>query len=89
MWTRLALMIPSLVVSIIKAVETLKGPGNGETKREAVRDIVTVSVEAVEGVAGKDVFNDAEVQAAYRAMNDAVVAFQNILTKRQQAAPTP
>jgi hypothetical protein len=84
MWTRLALMIPSLVVSIIKAVETLKGPGNGDTKREAVKEIVTVSVEAVEGITGKDLFNDPEVQTAYRAMNDAIVAFQNLLTKKQQ-----
>ena len=84
MWTRLALMIPSLVVSVIKAIEQLKGSGAGGSKREAVREIVSVSVEAVEGVTGKDIFNDAEVQSAYRAMNDAIVAFQNVLTAKQR-----
>lgn len=91
MWSRLAMMIPSLLQAVIGSVETLKGAGNGAAKAAAVKDIVLISAEAVDGVVGRDVMKVPEVSDAFDAMNNAIVAFRNLVTKHQAVvvATTP
>lgn len=86
MWIRLALMLPTLIVKTVQAIETIKGSGSGSQKAAAVKSLAGVAVEAVEGTTGRDIFNDPEIQALTQAVIDAQVALSNALTKKQAAA---
>lgn len=86
-WLKIGTIVVSLLPKVIGLIERVKGsaPGAGAEKRAAVREMVMTVVGAIEGAKGVDIFNDPEVLAAYDAVNDAIVAFQNVLVKK--AAP--
>lgn len=58
-------------------VATLKG----KAKQDAVVALVKASTEVAESAAGKDVLNDPAVEAATRAVIDAVVNLHNVTAK--------
>lgn len=58
----------------------------GKEKQDAALKLIMSSVTLTEGVVGKDLLNDAEVQAATRSVIDAVVALQNVLAKKRAAS---
>jgi hypothetical protein len=86
------LMIAGAVIPGVGAVEQIAKtiPGmKGQQKQDAVVALVKSSLEAAEGISGKDLLNDADVLQATRAVIDATVALQNIIAaKRAAQAPT-
>ena len=88
LWLKIGTLVITALPKLISLIERLKGdPGQGATKKQAVKDLILAMVETTEGAAGKDLLNDPEVSRAYDAVNDAIVAFQNLLVKK--SAPTP
>ncbi len=82
-WTAVGRFIVKALPFLIHTAEDVHaGPSAGETKKAWVKEIIRNGVEAMEGVAGKDLLNDPEVAKAYDAINDAVVAFENLLAKK-------
>jgi hypothetical protein len=52
-----------VVIGIVKNVEKAFGKGQGAEKKKAAQDAASDAVSVIEGVAKKDVLNDANVQA--------------------------
>lgn len=83
---RFAVGIIDAVVPGVAAVEALAEsiPGmKGKTKQDAVVALVTNALKVAEDVSARDLANDPEVETATRAVIDAVVAFNNIVAKKQ------
>ncbi len=85
----LALKIAGVIVPAVRAIEaiaaaiaTLRGQG----KQDAAVDLVKGMIEALELGAGRDVLDDAEVEAALRAAIDAIVHLQNVVATKQAGA---
>ena len=91
-WRQIAqvgLTVVGAVVPGVSAIERIATafPGmRGKAKQDAVVEIVKASLQASESVAGRDLANDADVEAATRGVIDAVVALQNIVA-RKAASP--
>lgn len=82
-WTVIGNIIVAILPRLIGLIEQkASAKATGEIKKDAVKEIVLTTVEGIEGAAGRDVFNDPEVSAAYDAMNDAIVGFQNLLADK-------
>ncbi len=90
---KVASLVPVIFAAVMQVeaeVNTLKQPGlTGPQKKAAALDIVKTSLGATEGVAGRDLVDDADVLQAAGGVIDAVVALHNIATKKSDAAPTP
>jgi hypothetical protein len=87
-WAGVGLRIAGLVFPQIAAVEAAAraiGGLKGKQKQDAVVELFRASVEAAEGLAGKQIF-DAETEAATRTFIDAAVAYQNFLAEKQARA---
>lgn len=82
-WLGLGLRILPYVGTVVSVVERFV-KGKGKEKQDAALDMLETVLETVEGVAAKDLINDAVVNQAARAVVDAVVAFQNIAAKRAE-----
>lgn len=83
---RFAVGILDAVVPGVAAVEALAEsiPGmKGKAKQDAVVALVTNALKVAEDVSARDLANDPEVETATRAVIDAVVAFNNIVAKKQ------
>ena len=82
-------LIPAVgaVESIAKTLPGLKG----SAKQDAAIELVKDSLAAAETITGRDLLNDAEVEAATRDVVDAVVRLHNIVeaAKAAKAAKTP
>ncbi len=63
------------IEQIAQAIPGLKGPA----KQQAVIDLVKNALVAAEGETDRDLLNDADVEAATRAVIDAVVALDNVI----------
>lgn len=74
----------SYVLGAVHIVETIAIAIKGKQKQDAAVDAVRVMLPVVEGVAGKDLLNDKAVEDAIRGAIDAVVALQNVVTRKQQ-----
>jgi len=91
-WRQIAhvgLTVVGAVVPGVSAIERIAAafPGmRGKAKQDAVVEIVKASLQASESVAGRELANDADVEAATRGVIDAVVALQNIVARK---APSP
>ena len=88
-WTVIGNIIVAIVPRLIGLLEQRTAAKTGQEKRATVKEIVLATVEGVEGATGRDVFNDPEVSKAFDAMNDAIVAFQNLLSKKNATQPGP
>jgi hypothetical protein len=73
-------------VAMVEQIATALGGLKGRQKQDAVVALVNNTLLAVEGVSAKDLANDADVEAATRAVIDAVVALQTVIA-RHAAAP--
>lgn len=69
-------------MTLVEMISSLKG----SAKRKQAVDTVKLLVATTEGIAGKDLVNDAEVVKAMEALMDAQVAFQNIVAKKSAAS---
>ena len=85
-WVSIGLRIAPLIVTAIEAVERLV-KGKGREKQDAAVAAIAAALEAIEAGAGRDLLDDAEVEAAMRAAIDAVVAVQNVIARKRQQAP--
>jgi len=70
------------IEAIVKQVPQLKDL-TGADKKAAVLSIISGSLQAAEGLADKDLLNDADVLAAAGGVVDAVVALQNIIAAKK------
>lgn len=82
MWTIIGNVVVALLPRIIALTEhKTDQPGTGVQKKKTVKEVILAAVEGVEGVSGRDIFNQGEVSKAYDEMNDAIVKFQNTLAR--------
>ncbi len=76
------------LVKAIFAAETLSpAQGTGPIKQQNVQDNVQGLLTALVGEAGAALLLNPKVNAAFRAANDGIVAFQNALAEAQAALP--
>lgn len=91
-WKQIAhvgLTIVGAVVPGVAAIEQIARtiPGlRGKAKQDAVVALVRESLAAAEGLKGKDLVDDADVEQATRGVIDAVVALQNLLARKAKIA---
>jgi predicted polyphosphate/ATP-dependent NAD kinase len=80
-------MVPEIAIAegVVREVADLKNK-SGADKQAAVLDAVKQSVVVAEGLSDRDLLNDPEVEKATKGTIDAVVALQNVLVKKSQAA---
>lgn len=83
-WISVGFRILPFILAAIPAVEKFV-KGKGKEKQDAAIEMVATMLTAVEGAAGKDLLDDADVEAATRAAIDAIVALQNIIAKKKAA----
>jgi len=85
-WIRIGTLVITALPKIIGLIERIRGSqsGQGAQKRQDVRELILALVEGAEGATGRDLLNDAEVVKAYDAVNDALVAFQNVIAKKAE-----
>ena len=69
-------------VPAVEAAAQAFKTGTGADKKAAVLSVVQAELAAAEMVAGRDLANDADVITAAGAVNDAVVAFHNLLARK-------
>ena len=77
-WVNGALKLIPLVIAAVNAVERMSGKKGKEKQDEAI-SLVGELVPVIEASIGRDVVNEADVQAAIRKVIDAVVALQNVV----------
>ena len=82
-WTRLATILPGLILNAIQVVEHIKG---AQDKQKAVLETIPAMVQMTEVAVNKDLLNDPEVMVAAKAFIDAKVALSNVLTRKQAEA---
>ena len=86
-WTAVGRFVVKALPFLIHTAEDVHaGPSAGQTKKAWVKEIILNGVEALEGASGKDLLNDPEVVKAYDAVNDAIVAFQDLVAKKQASS---
>jgi len=81
-WVTIGLKLAPLIIGAVQAVERLVRSAHGKDKQDAAVDMIGAMLAAIEGSAGRDILNDAEVQLATRKVIDAVVALQNVIATR-------
>lgn len=82
MWTAIGNLVVVLLPRLIRLAERKSNkPSDGAQKKATVKEVILAAVEGVEGIVGRDIFNNAEVSRAYDAVNDAIVAFQNVVAR--------
>jgi len=87
-WIKFAVTVASAAIPGVAQIETIARsmPAlKGKAKQDAVVELIKASVLASESVADRDLLNDPDVEKATRAIVDAVVAFQNIVARKQQS----
>lgn len=75
---QLALKVVSYIPGVIDSVERTIA-AKGAEKQAAAVEMIGEILEATEGVAGRDLLDNAEVEAAAKAVIDAVVHLANIV----------
>jgi len=89
-WTVLGNVVIAMLPRLISLFEKKSTAATGAEKRATIKEVILATVDGLEGATGRELLNDAEVAKAYDAMNDAIVAFQNILARKQVTiAATP
>lgn len=78
-WLEIGMKLAPLVVAAVNGVERIVKNASGKEKQDAAVDLVGSMLEAIEGLASKDLLNDVQVQLALRNAIDAVVALQNTI----------
>jgi|TARA_R110000787_G_scaffold141904_6_gene255462 hypothetical protein len=78
-WLKGALKLFPLIMAAVQAVERMSSK-KGKAKQDEAVNLVGDLVPLIESSIGRDVVDDAKVQAAIRAVIDAVVALQNVAT---------
>ncbi len=81
-WVTIGLKLAPLIIGCVQAIERLVKGAHGKDKQDAAVDMIGTVLAATEGLAGKDLLEDAAVQAATRKVIDAVVALQNVIATR-------
>lgn len=87
---RIGANVVGQIVPGVAAVESIAeslGTVTGDKKKQAVIDLVKNSVLAAEGLTGKDLAADPQIEQAVGGIVDAVVAFHNIVAAHKPAAP--
>lgn len=95
-WVLLGMKFAPAIIGAINAIEKIVrifkpkdgAPKTGEEKKAAALEFIASFIESAEGVAGRDLMNDAEVVDAVSKAIDAFVAVQNIVAKKAAAAAT-
>jgi hypothetical protein len=88
---RVAGMLSKILTVIplaVRAVEILAGRAGdlkGKQKQDAAVAIVVDAVAVTEAIVGRDLLRDEEIDTAMRAVIDAIVALQNIVTSKAAA----
>lgn len=82
--TVLSTVIPG--VATIETVARLIPQLRGKAKQDAVVELVKNALMTAEGLAGRDLADDADVEKATRGVVDAVVALQNIIAQKAAAS---
>lgn len=79
-WILFANKLVPLIWQAVELVERLS-KGKGRQKQDEAVTLVGVFLELTEGIVGRDLMNDAEIQAATREAIDAIVKLQNVITR--------
>lgn len=72
-------------VGVVEAIARSIPQLRGKAKQDAVVEIVKQSLATAESFAGRELVDDAEIEAATRGVVDAVVALNNIIAKKSAA----
>lgn len=83
-WLAFGLKLIPYIIAAVAAVEKFV-KGKGPEKQDAAVAAIAAALAAAEDVAGKDLLDDAEVEAAIRAAADAIVHVQNVIAARKVA----
>jgi hypothetical protein len=86
-WLSFVIKVAPLVMAAVHAVERVVIGAKGKDKQEAAVEIVRTLIASTETIAGRDLLNDAAVEAALRAAIDAVVALENAIANAKAAKP--
>lgn len=78
-WVNIGVKIAGLVIGGIQAIEHLITGIKGKDKQDAVVQFTQDALAMIEGAAGKDVLDDAEVIEAERDFINAYVHLQNVI----------
>ena len=76
----IGLQIIQHIPLVVNAVEALKGGKRGKEKEDAAVDLFNKTFPFVESIAGKDLINDPQVEAAIRSAMQAIVNVQNVVS---------
>ena len=68
-----------IVIQIVSGIQALRGPGNGEQKKAEAIKLVAAALAMVEGIAEKDLVND----AAFLSLADRLIELAVTLMKLQ------
>ena len=77
----------SMAVHVVEKIVPHDAPP--QTKQDTAVDIIGTGLHLLELGMGKDVLDDAEVQAAVRSAIDAYVHLQNVIAAKKSAAVNP
>lgn len=78
-WVEIGFKLAPLIVGAVHAVEKLVKGAKGKEKQDAAVDLAGTMLQAIEGVASKDLLDDQKVQNAVRDAIDALVKVQNVI----------
>ena len=84
-WLSFVVRIGPLVVAAVHAVERVVKAAHGKDKQDAAVDLVGTMLTAAEGIASRDLLNDAKVQEALRHAINALVALENAVAAAREA----
>lgn len=79
-WSLLGNVVIYLLPKLITLVD--KHPTPGPQKKLTVKDAILAAVEGAEGITGRDLFNDPEIEALLGGATDAIVALQDGIAKK-------
>lgn len=74
------------VGTVEAVIEALPHASSSQEKQDLAATLIKASVQSVEGLSGKDLLNDAEVDKAARSVIDAVVSLKNVLAVKAALA---
>lgn len=88
-WIALGVKIYPLIAMAVTMVEKVAHAAKGKDKQDAAVDAIGVGLELLESGLGRDLLDDAEVQAALRSAVDSYVHLQNVIAKAKAAKLVP
>ena len=83
------LVLLAQIVPILGIVKGLSGGTVSADQKSALVGFVLSTLDTIEGISGKAIAADVDVQAAASTLIDAFGAFHDLITKKHLAAPPP